>query len=523
MAGIYDFAHSTLALNHTSLLTSTASLQTDATTISLPRGGSLALQGNMACQADLARLSHWLCDPRKTPKYAFAGRMIGNIDVARNGALITGKLDSAVDNFAVYVQGDSDARQNGLRDVPQATQLVWQENRLTLAASGGMDRSADVLQLTALDVGSQALTLHTSGKVADVSTQQNLDLTGKVDYDWASLGPLLKPYLGNRIEIAGRESRQFAVRGPLNPKDNVALAANGATDQYAFLRRLTADASLGWSQAQIYGLRAGNMDMTAHLENGSIAFKPIETVLSDQRSSGQLSITPTVQLSPGPPQILLGKGTVLSNVQISAELNNSWLKFVAPMVSDSTRTEGTFSVELDGGKVPLADPKMADIGGRVIVQNMTVTPGPLFRTFAVIGQEVKALVQGRLPNLGLNGDTALLKIDDQKVDFHLIDGRVYHQGLSMQVGQVTMRTRGSVGLDESVNVIVEIPVKDEWTRQRNSPLASLDEPVIRIPIVGNLKDPKFDTRVMAKLIEAVPRAAIQNGLNKTLDRLLPQR
>jgi hypothetical protein len=193
------------------------------------------------------------------------------------------------------------------------------------------------------------------------------------------------------------------------------------------------------------------------------------------------------------------------------------------MVSDSARTEGSFSVELDGGRIPLDDPKKADIGGRLIVQNMTVTPGPLFRPFAVIGQEVEALVQGRLPATGLNGETALLKIDDQKVDFHLVDGRVYHQGLSMQVGQINMRTRGWVGLDESVNIIVEIPLKEEWTRQHNSPLASLDEPMIRIPIVGNLKDPKFDTRVTAKLMEAIPRAAIENGLNKTLDRILPQR
>src|SRR5262249_35048275 len=163
----------------------------------------------------------------------------------------------------------------------------------------------------------------------------------------------------------------------------------------------------------------------------------------------------------------------------------------APMVSDASRVEGMFSVELDGARVPLADPKQADMGGRLVVQNMIVTPGPLFRPFIVIGQQVEAIVKGR-PNLtGFTGDTALLKVDDQKVDFRLVDGRVYHQGLSMQVGQVNMRTRGWVGLDESVNIVVEVPLKDEWMRQRNSPLASLSEPVIRIPIVGNLRDPKF--------------------------------
>jgi translocation and assembly module TamB len=525
VAGGYDFGRNQIALNHTALLTSTASLQTDAATIAMPQGGAVSVQGNLAYQADLARLSRWMSDPRLPPKYSFAGRMFGNVDVARSGAIITGKFDAAVDNFAVYVRAASDAApHNGLRDAaPAASQLVWQETRLTMAAAGGLDRAADSMQLTSLDIGSQALAVHAAGKIADVSTQQNLDLTGKIDYDWGALGPLLKPYWGNRVDIAGRQSRDFALHGPLNAKDKSTPVAGGAPDQFAFLRKLTADASLGWTQAQVYGLQAGNMDLSAHLDNGTVAFKPIETVLSDQHSSGQLSITPAIHLSPGPPEIVLGKGTVLSNVQISEELNNSWIKFVAPMVSGSTRTEGTFSVELDGAQVPLADPKKADIGGRLIVQNMTVTPGPLFRTFVVIGQQVEAIVQGRLPLAGLSGDTSLLKIDDQKVDFHLVDGRVYHQGLSMQVGQVTMRTRGWVGLDESVNVIVEIPVKDEWTRQRNSPLASLDEPMIRIPIVGNLKDPKFDTRVMAKLLETIPRAAIESGLNKTLDRLLPQR
>ncbi|HEY2827691.1 MAG TPA: hypothetical protein VGJ04_08845 [Pirellulales bacterium] len=522
--GNYDFAHNQLSLNHTALLSSTASLQTDAATLSIPPGGAVTIQGNLAYQADLTRLSRWFSDPRITPKYTLAGRLIGSVDVARTGAIINGKLDAGVDNFAVYVLAESDSKpRNGLRNTAAAPQLVWQENRLTLAATAGLDRAADTMQLDSLDVGSQALTLHAAGKINDVSAQQNIDLKGKINYDWASLSALLKPYLGNRVEISGRQSRDFAVHGPLNSKDKVESLAGGSTDQFACLRSLTADAAVGWTQAQLYGLQTGNLDVTTHLENGTATFKPIETILTAQRSSGQLSITPVIHLSHGPPELVLGKGTILSNVQISDELSDSWLKFVAPMVTDSTRTEGSFSVELDGARVPLADPKKADVGGRLIVQNMTVTPGPLFRTFVVIGQQVEALVQGRIPSAGLNGDTALLKIDDQKVDFHLVDGRVYHQGLSMQVGQVTMRTRGWVGLDESVNIVVEIPVKDEWTRQRNSPLASLDESTIRIPIVGNLKDPKFDTRIMAKLLAAIPRAAIESGLNKTLDRLLPQR
>ncbi|HTQ37751.1 MAG TPA: hypothetical protein VMJ32_01915 [Pirellulales bacterium] len=543
-AGSYDFGRNQLTLSRTTLLTSTVSLQTDAATATLRSDGVLVMQGNLAYQADLARLSRWVNDPRLTPKYALAGRLIGNIDVDRGSAGINGKLDAAIDQFAVYVSPDSSAKSpNGLREAAaQMPQLVWQENKLTLAAAGRLDGAADSVQLTSLDVISQALDLHAAGKIDALSTQQNVDLAGKIDYDWAVLGPLLRPYLGDRVALAGRESRNFAVHGPLAMKDKTmavavsaagAAGANGQTtsamptggqaDPLASLRGLSADASLGWTQAQFYGLQTGPIDVNAHLENGTVELKPIETVLVGQHSSGQLSVTPVLHLSPGPPELVLGKGTILSNVQVSEELNESWIKFIAPMVSGSARTEGSFSVELDGAHVPLDDPKKADIGGRLIVQNMSVTPGPLFRPFVVIGQQVEALVQGRLPTGGLSGETALLKIDDQKVDFHLVDGRVYHQGLSMQVGQVTMRTRGWVGLDESVNLVVEVPLKDEWIRQRNSPLAALKEPMITVPIVGNLKDPKFDTRVTAKLLETIPRAAVENGLNNVLDHLLPQR
>ena len=95
----------------------------------------------------------------------------------------------------------------------------------------------------------------------------------------------------------------------------------------------------------------------------------------------------------------------------------------------------------------------------------------------------------------------------------------------MQVGEVTIRTRGWVGLDESVNIVAEIPIKDEWKRQRNSPFSNLTEDVIRVPIQGNLKNPKFEMSVLTKMLETIPRAAIENAVNKGLERLFnpPQR
>ncbi len=522
------------------------SLQTGAAAISLPKGGPFSMQGQLVYRADLAKLSRWFSDPRTPPNYAVTGMLVGNADVAHNGAVTSGRVDSAIDNFAVYVYDDEPTKpRNGLRQTGggRAPELIWQEPKLTFAAGGSFDSAADSIQLAGLQIGSQALAMQADGKIDRLTTEQNLNLAGVVNYDWQTLGPLLKPYLGSKVAIAGRQSNKFSIHGPLGSAGkNVSLGsagskASGASqpidrrtgqpipDSFALLRHLVADAAFGWQQAEINGLYIGPLVFDAHLENGIVALKPIDTIIGAGRNPGRLTAAPIVQLSPGPAQLVLNKGPLLTDVPITDQLADSWIKYVAPMVAEATRTDGVMSVELDGARVPLSDPSQADLGGQLIVQNMSVTPGPLFRPFVLIGQQVEALAKGKLLPQDLSRDPALLKIDNQKVDFHLVEGRVFHQGLSMQVGEVTIRTRGWVGLDESINIVAEIPIKDSWKTQRNSPLAGLTEDTIRVPIQGNLKNPKFEFSVLAKLMEAIPRAAIENAVNKGLDRLFnpPQR
>jgi translocation and assembly module TamB len=534
-SGRYEFTPGRLSLNRTLIQTQTLSMQTDSASITLG-GGKPIVQGNLVYQADMNRLARWTNDPRTVPDYALAGHLVGNLDVVREGAATTCKSTTTIDNFVVYALDDEvkNPRAGSRNNPVRSAEAVWQEPQLTLTAAGRLDTAADTLQLASLDLGSRALALHAAGRIDALTTQQNLNLAGKLDYDWNSLAPLLKPIFGKRVAIVGRESRNFSVRGPLNAGSSNPPAAGSivkasynqaspsdtlASDKFACLRALVGDVSFGWSQANLYGLGIGQLDLEAHLENGTLALKPIETTIGDRRTPGTLTVSPLVHLSPGPAELVLGKGPLLTNVPVTDELADAWMKFVTPILAEATRTDGLVSVQLDGGRVPLSDPNRADIGGKLIVKDLQVTPGPLFRPFALIGKQVEAIIKGRVVPNDLGRDPALLKIDDQKVDFHVVDGRVYHQGLSMKTGDVTIRTRGWVGLDETVNIVAEIPVKPEWAAQHNSPLAGLGEDVIRIPIQGNLKDPKFDNRVMAKLIETLPRAAIENAINKGLDRL----
>ena len=52
------------------------------------------------------------------------------------------------------------------------------------------------------------------------------------------------------------------------------------------------------------------------------------------------------------------------------------MKFIAPALAEASRAEGSFSLELNGAKVPLGKPETADISGKLIVHDWEILPGP---------------------------------------------------------------------------------------------------------------------------------------------------
>ncbi len=527
-SGGYDFASSRLTLNRTQLLTSTVSLQTESATITLPGKNPFGLTGLISYQADLNRLSRWISDPGTPPKYALAGRLIGTADVARNGSATRGKVNATADDFAVYAFDSASSQRPAVRTAAaQSQQPVWVEKKLTMALDGNWDQMSDSLQLASLQIGSQALALQAAGKVDSLGTRQYVDLSGTIDYDWQSLGPLLKPYLGSKVAITGRESRKFAVHGPLgNVATQTAATQNSSqssADSFASLRPLVADVSLGWTTANLYGMQIGPLDLITHLENGTVTAKPIQTTIGDPRSPGKLTLTPAVRLSPNPSELVLGPGPVLTNVQFTQQLNSSWMRFVAPILAESAKAEGNFSLELDSGRVPLEDPNRAELSGRLIINRVSVTPGPLLRPLVLISQQIEAIVKRRPPPLDMSGNPVLVQINNQKVDFRMVDGRIYHQGLQMQIGDTIVRTRGWVGVDETLGLVAEVPLKPDWI-QGNSRLASVADQTLRIPITGTLSKPKIDARVVEQLIGAAMinvSGKIESELTNGLQRLIP--
>ena len=92
----------------------------------------------------------------------------------------------------------------------------------------------------------------------------------------------------------------------------------------------------------------------------------------------------------------------------------------------------------------------------------------------------------------------------QSVPFAIANGRVFHENMRITMKDLTLKTSGSVGLDQSLQMVAEIPIAEDWIKGE-AWMASLKGETIKIPITGSVTNPKLDMQAI-KQIELAERA-----------------
>jgi hypothetical protein len=77
----------------------------------------------------------------------------------------------------------------------------------------------------------------------------------------------------------------------------------------------------------------------------------------------------------------------------------------------------------------------------------------------------------------------LMQVEEQRVPFDFKNGRISHRDFHVSMGDLVVSSAGSVGLDETLDLQVSVPIPDKWI-QGKPLLAGLKGEVIPFPMGG---------------------------------------
>ncbi|NOY30544.1 MAG: hypothetical protein GXP28_10330 [Planctomycetes bacterium] len=489
----WDSANKSLVSRETQLISSSLSFRSRDVSLQLGESSAATATGDVAFRANLERLASIFGMVGQGESTWPRGTTTGTLKLSSNAEQLQADFSATTEHLQV------------VRTVNGRPDIVWAEPQLKTLGKAIYTIDTDRLELQDVQLTGQTIRLSGSATLEQMKTVQT---AGTLEYQEEALDQLLASYLGPEVRFQGDRQVRFQVSGSL------------ADSETHWSRRWNIATDAGWSTATVYGLPLSAGRVQGTLRDGQLQFVPLNIGVGQ----GRLTVSPQVIFDPYPQQLLLPQGPLISQVQISPQVSETMLKYVAPMVAGATRAEGNFSVVLQETKIPLDDPKRARVVGRLDVHQMQVSPGPMVAQLITLIEQFDRLTQGKqlFQAASTPSSNNGLTINNRQIDFQVAEGRVYHRNLEFEIDGVPVRSQGSVGFDQTLVLELEIPIQEKWIKRQRA-LQSLAGQTIKIPIRGTFSKPQIDERAVANLsrqmLQGVATEAIGGEINRALEKL----
>jgi hypothetical protein len=493
------------------------------------RDNAELLNATFTLAADMRRGMSWFDSTSNDSPYR--GKLSGKLIVRMTGAKTDLEVDSMVDNFS-YVSISNPPKTGNQASAPIESPM-WTEQRLRLAGSATYNSKNDSLVVSKIKLNSDAVSADLKGRITDLSTLCRLNLIGKLQTDSAKLAKHLKDNLGIDLVLSGNDESNVAIQGAVfEPTANDAVVSSDSPNGNAIVATadpLTVRGQVRWESGQIYGVAFGPSKIAVHYDPTQLDIEPINLKLEQ----GRLTADPAIVF--GDPMVMtIKQDKILNRANLSPEVCRGWMKYVAPMLAEATEATGNFSVVLkQDAFLPLTDPLNGALDCEISLHTAEVGPGPLGQTIVGIAEKVRAIAQGQSigetllsvagnPNSAANQKQQVwISMPEQKVGCRMENGRVYHDRMTFQVKDVVIQTSGSVGADQSIDMVATIPIRDEWLAKNKyvKALAGSDK-VVTIPIRGTITKPQFVMESLASLPKLLLQGAANNLIKEQTSKIL---
>jgi hypothetical protein len=168
--------------------------------------------------------------------------------------------------------------------------------------------------------------------------------------------------------------------------------------------------------------------------------------------------------------------------KLTPKLANRLLHLFAPTMSDTPEISGEFSFSLDKLRIPIGVPrdeavKRMEVEGKLLLHEVST------KVKNAMGQSLVRLVADMN---GKDVSKVVRLAQDAEIRFQVRDGRLHHEGLRLGFPDIDpelqLTSRGSVGLDQTLDLFVDLPRLDKALRKEKGPA--------KCRITGTIGNPK---------------------------------
>ncbi len=330
----------------------------------------------------------------------------------------------------------------------------------------------------------------------DSMTSVELRGPGKLKMD--QVGKLLTSLAGTPVDAVGVHETPLEILYQQAPSGDASMNITG---------------TLGWESAAVAGVELGRTSIPVRMTETSLYVSPSVIPLSQ----GQINLAGEAHYRPGPMWLRVPSGRFAESVRLTREMNERWLKYLAPLAADAAHIDGTVGVTLDEAIIVLDSPQQTRVIGQLNIEGIEMTAGPLSQQIIAGVDQLKAIARAQLPQATTDTNKTLVTMPAQTVNFSVANGVVTHERLFLQVDRAQVITSGQVSLDSRLNMVAQVPLDARWL---GNDLQRLAGQPVKLPITGTLSRPTLDSAGVRQVVKELGTQALQGAAENLLQQQL---
>ena len=348
--------------------------------------------------------------------------------------------------------------------------------------------------LESAELSSSPLTVTAAGSFMNWDTTKDLDAKGQLACDVGRMTEIASSMSGMKITGAGKKAEPFRIKTSLQGKKWTEI-----------VKKTDMTAALYAEKIEAFGVNVGETHVPLTARNGVVQLRIESTV-----NEGKVLVAPIIDARGEPPVLTMAPDSrLLDGVSITDGMVDNILVRIHPFFAACLITSGKMSLDMKKLRVPLNDQitKSAAFEGQISLAALTFkASGLLDQIIGLMGEDVR--------------DATTL--GDMAFAFACRDGRIYPDPLKIKMGKYKLVFRGSVGLDQSLDYYVDIPITKQMAP--GNAYEYLKDECITVPIGGTASKPKLAEdavqKILGDLVKKAATKAAENEVEKQAGKLI---